>query len=35
MKIKERNEVAYRNGLPCLEGLEDVNLVAMPDGTGI
>jgi uncharacterized protein len=26
-----RVEVAYRTGLACLEGLEDVNLLAMPD----
>jgi uncharacterized protein len=30
-----RVEVAYRQGLSCLESLEEVNLVVMPDGTGI
>jgi uncharacterized protein len=30
-----RFEVAYRTGLPCIESLEDVSVVAMPDGTGI
>lgn len=30
-----RTEVAYRTGLPCLEALDDINIVAMPDGTNI
>jgi uncharacterized protein len=30
-----RSEVAYRTGLPCLEVLDDVSLVAMPDATDI
>jgi phage tail sheath protein FI len=30
-----RIEIPYRSGLPCLEGLEDINIVAMPDGTNI
>ena len=32
---KGRNGVAYRNGLTCLEALNDINLVAMPDTTDI
>jgi hypothetical protein len=28
-----RPEIAYRNGLPCLEALEDVDLVAIPEAT--
>ncbi|HEY3419073.1 MAG TPA: phage tail sheath subtilisin-like domain-containing protein [Methanomassiliicoccales archaeon] len=30
-----RNETAYRTGLLCLESLDDVNLVAMPEATDI
>jgi phage tail sheath protein FI len=30
-----RNDTAYRTGLPCLEVLDDVNLVAMPDGNNV
>ena len=28
-----RTDVAYRKGLACLEALDDVDIVAMPDGT--
>ncbi len=30
-----RNSVAYRTGLPCLESIDEVNLVAMPDAIDI
>ncbi len=30
-----RTDVAYRKGLACLEALDDVDIVAMPDGTTI
>ncbi len=33
--VSGRKKVAYRTGLPCLESLNNVNLVAMPDTTDI
>ena len=31
----QQTAVQYRNGLRCLEMIDDINLVAMPDGTNI
>ncbi len=31
----QQTAVQYRNGLICLEKIDDINLVAMPDGTNI
>jgi len=32
---RPQSDLACRNGLPCLETIDDINIVVMPDGTSI